>query len=75
VAVVILTIHDGIQHSGFEGQSSATARGLLVLIACELKHFLQAPPPGHAVDLETPVGLADSFSFSEVHKRTLQSQN
>ena len=34
VAVDILTHHDGIRHSGLEGQSSTTARGLLVFIAC-----------------------------------------
>ena len=37
VAVDILTHHDGIRHLGLEGQSSITARGLLVLIACMLQ--------------------------------------
>ena len=49
-------------------------RGLLVLIACGLQHFLMALPTGHAVDLETLADLADIFSFSEVRKRTLQSR-
>jgi hypothetical protein len=33
VAVDILTYHDGIRNSGFEGHTSATSRRLLVLIA------------------------------------------
>jgi len=40
VAVDILTHHDGVRHSGFEGHSSATIRGLLALIACILQQFL-----------------------------------
>ncbi len=33
VAVDILTHHDGERHSCFEGQSSSTTRGMLVIIA------------------------------------------
>ncbi len=40
VAVYIITRHDGIRHSGFEGHTSTAARGLLVLIACKLQEFL-----------------------------------
>ncbi len=36
VAVDILNYHDNFRHSGMEGQSSNTARGLLVLVACRL---------------------------------------
>jgi hypothetical protein len=44
VAVDILTHNDGIRHSGLEGQSSNTARSLLVLIACRLQQLLRHPP-------------------------------
>ena len=74
VAVNILTHHDGIRHSGLEGRSSTTARGLCVLIACTLQQFLQNPPPDHTVDTEALSNFVDSFSFSEVRKRTLQSR-
>ncbi len=40
VAVDILTNHDGIRHSGFEGHSSSTTNGLLFLIVCGLQHLL-----------------------------------
>ena len=70
VAVGILTHHDGIRHSGLEGRSSTTARGLLVLIACKLQPFLQSSPPNHTVDMDALSDLADSFSFSEIRKRT-----
>ena len=53
LAVDILTHHDGIRHSGFEGHTSTTARGPLVLIASTLQHFLQNPPTDYAVDMDT----------------------
>ena len=71
VAVDILTHHDGIRHSGFEGQSSTTARGLLVLIAYKLQQFPRNPPLEHAVDMEALSDLADNFSFNEIQKRSL----
>ena len=74
VAVDILTHHDGILHSGLEGQTSSTARGLLVLIACKLQQVLQNPPLAHAVDMDARSDLANNFSFSEIRKRTLQSR-
>ncbi len=36
IAIDILTHGDGICHSGFEGQTLETARGLLVIVACAL---------------------------------------
>ena len=46
VAVGILTHIDEIRHSGFEGQTSTIARGLLVLVACALQHLRTAPLVG-----------------------------
>ncbi len=40
VAVDILTHHDDVRYSGLEDQSSTTARGLLVIIACSLQQIL-----------------------------------
>ncbi len=71
VAVDILTHHDGIQHSEFEGHTFTTARRLLVLIACKPHQFLQNPPPDHAVNMEALSDFDDNFSFSEIRKRTL----
>jgi hypothetical protein len=73
VAVDILTHHDGVRHSGFEGQSPTT-RGLLVIIACRLQQLLQNPPPETELDMEDLATLADSFSFNEIKKRSLQSR-
>jgi hypothetical protein len=36
VTIGILTHGDGIRHSGFEGQTLETSKGLLVLVACAL---------------------------------------
>jgi hypothetical protein len=73
VAADVLTHHDGVRHSGFQGQSSSTARGLLALIACKLQQLLQDPPPDQEVDNEDLADLVDSFSFSKIRKRSLQS--
>ncbi len=37
VAIDVITHGDGIRHSGFEGQTLGTARGLLVVVACALR--------------------------------------
>ena len=74
VAVDILTHHDGIRHSGFEGYTSTTARALLVLIAYKLQHVLHNPPSDRTVDMGALSDLADNISFSEIRKRTLQSR-
>jgi hypothetical protein len=74
VAVDVLTHHDGVRHSGFEGQPSSTTRGLLVLIVCILQQLLYNPPPHHEVDMEDLSELADNISFSEIRKRSLQSR-
>ncbi len=47
---------------------------LLILIACKLQQFLQNPPSDHSMDMEAMSDLVDSFSFSEIQKRTLQSR-
>ena len=74
VGIDILTHNDGIHHSGLEGQSSSTARSLLVLIACRLQQLLRHPPPNPELDMGTLADLAESFSFSEIRKRTQQSR-
>jgi hypothetical protein len=74
VAVDTLTRNDGIRYSGFEDHTSATARGLMVLIACILQQFLRNPPPDHTMDMDTLANFTDSFSFSKIRQRTLQSR-
>ncbi len=66
VAVDIVTHLDGIRNSGFEGQSSTTARVLMVFVASKLQQFMQNPPPEHVVDMEALSDLIDSFSFNEI---------
>jgi hypothetical protein len=74
VAVDTLTHHDGVHHSGLEGQSSSTANKLLVLVACALQHRCVAPLPDHTSDRDTLTDLAESFFFSEVRKRSRQAR-
>ena len=74
MAVDILTHHDNVRHSGLEGHSSTTTRCLLVIIACRLQQIMQPPPPTHGMDMGPLSDLAESFSFSDIRKRTLQSR-
>ena len=71
VAVDILTHYGSVRHSGLEGQSSVTSRGLLNIITCRLRQILHNPPPNHELDLDSLADIVESFSFSEIRKRTL----
>jgi len=44
------------------------ARGLVVLIACKLKQFMQNPPPEHEVDMDALSNLVDSLFFTEIRE-------
>ena len=72
VAIDILTLNDGIRHSGFEGQSTETSRGFLALVACALRLMRNSGTPCTVPD--NIEDLAESFSFSEVRKRSLQTR-
>jgi hypothetical protein len=74
VAVDILTHHDGIRHSGFEGQSSSKSSGLLVLVACALQHLHMALAADSTIDIDTTADLDESLSFSKVRKRNPSSR-
>jgi hypothetical protein len=67
VAIDILSHNDGIRHSGFEDQTQETFRGLLGLMACAIQYDL-------AVDPGTIENLAESFSFVEIQKNSLQTR-
>jgi hypothetical protein len=47
---------------------------MLVIIACMLQELLQNPPPKTDLDMEDLATLADSFSFNEIRKRSMQSR-
>ena len=70
VSIDILTFNDGIRHSGFEWEPVETAKGLLVLVACALQYLHKSGTTDPNTDLPTIEDMADSFSFSEIHKRT-----
>jgi hypothetical protein len=72
VAIDILTLNVGIRHSGFEGQSTDTSRGLLVLVACALQFLRKSGTPGIVPD--NIEDLAESFSFSEVRNQSFQTR-
>ncbi len=46
----------------------------MVLIVCRLQKFLQNPPPYHTADMDAFSDLANSFSFNDIQKRSLQSR-
>jgi hypothetical protein len=72
VAIDVLTLNDGIRHYGFEGQTTETSRGILVLVVCALQFLRKSGTLGSAPD--NIEDLAESFSFSEVRKRSLQTR-
>jgi hypothetical protein len=71
VAIDVLTHGDGIRHSGFEGQSLETARGLLVVTACALRLLQRKGNALAGIDQDTISDLADAFSFCDIRKRSL----
>jgi hypothetical protein len=73
VAIDILTHADGIRHSGFEGEPDEMAKGLLVLVACALQYLHKRGDADPTADFSTIEELAESFSFSEIQKRILQT--
>jgi len=50
------------------------ARGFLVLVACVIQYLHQTRSDDHAVDLTLLAGLAESFSFGEIRKKSLQTR-
>ena len=46
----------------------------MVLAACRLQQILLHPPSSHVMDIGFLAEVAESFSFSEIRKRTLQSR-
>ncbi len=71
MAINILTYVDGIRRSGLEGEPEETARGLLVLVACALQYLHKKRTIDPNIDSSTIEELAESFSLSEIQKRTL----
>ncbi len=43
-----------------------------MIVACRLQQILRNPPDVHEMDMDSLADLAESFSFSEIRKRTLQ---
>ena len=72
----MLTHNDSIRHSGFEGYTVETAKGLLVLVTCMrtsiLLHSSKAYDP--RADIPTIVDLDESFFFGAIRKCTLQTR-
>ncbi len=74
VAIGILIHGDGIRHSGFEGQTLETSRGLLVLVAYALQYLHKSGTSTAPLDPSTIEDIADAFSFSEIRKRSLHTR-
>ena len=74
MAIDILTHNDGIRHFGLEGGPVETTKGLLVLVACALQHLNKSRTTGPNTVPYTIADMADNFSFSEIHKKNLQTR-
>jgi hypothetical protein len=73
VAIDILAHVDGIRHSGFEGEPEKTAKGLLILVGCALQYKHKKRTTNPNAYSSTIEELTESFSSSEIKKRTLQT--
>ena len=71
IAIDILTHNDDIRHSGFEGKTVETARGLLVLVACALQFLRKTETTDPNIDPFAIANLADNFSINEIQKNTM----
>jgi len=74
VTIDILTHNDEICHSGFEGQSVESDRGLVVMVACALQYLHKTGTTDPNMDPPTIKDLTDNFSFNELLKRTMQTR-
>jgi hypothetical protein len=67
--------HTGIRYPALEGHTTVAARGLMVVVACALQHLGQSEeehdPP---IDQNVIEELMESFSFSEIKKRSLTAK-
>ena len=73
-SIDVLTHGDGIRHSGFEGQTLETTKGLLVIVTCTLRLLQKTGMGDSRLDPSTIEDLADAFSFCEIRKRSLQTR-
>ena len=75
VVIDIITHNNGIRHSGFELHTTKTSKGPLVLVACAIKYLHQSECEDPAMDSTILEGLAESFFFAEIRKRTAQTRS
>ena len=74
-SIDVLHVHTGARHSALEGHTTFTAKGLLVLVTCAIQRLaLLAEEEKVPVDASILEDLIESFSFSEVSKKSLASR-
>ena len=75
VSIDVLVVIPGARLSGLEGDTAVTARALLVLVACALQRLaLLSGEAKIPLDHSTLEDLIESFSFSEISKRTMAAR-
>ncbi len=72
-SIDVLTHGDGVRHSGFEGHTLETTRGLLVIVACALRLLQKTWMGVSNLDPYTIEDLADAFSFCEIRKKSIST--
>jgi hypothetical protein len=74
VSIDVLLVNTGARHSALEGRTVVTARALLVLVACAFQSLaLLSEEVEIPLDHFTLEDLIESFSFSEISKRSLKA--
>ncbi len=75
VSIDVLVVIPGARLSALEGHTAITARALLVLVACALQRLaLLSGEAKIPLDHSTLEDLIESFSFSEIRKRTMSTR-
>ena len=72
VTIDVLDNHTCIRHAALEGHTAVAVSGLLVIVTCAV-HILAdtAEDRESTLDPTTLEGLVESFSFSEIRKKSL----
>jgi hypothetical protein len=75
VTINVLDHHTGVRHPALEAHTAVAARALLVVTACALQHLAQSEEDLGDLDPGVLEDLVESFSFSEVKKRSLSARH
>jgi len=76
ITIDVLDSHTRIRHAALEGHTAAAARGLLVFVACAIHRITHTSEETEStLDPTTLEDLVESFSFTEIGKKSLAAKN